>query len=117
MIDAFLSSILVVSEDLNMDTGTYILFTGISIALLVVFSLFLMRRIKKDLSVAKHSGSDKGLMSLDRFKSVVENLCRQNTKKLKYALFRVDIRHVDEIKKCLAMTKWKQFMLKWFLLL
>lgn len=102
MIDAFLSSILVVSEDLNMDTGTYILFTGISIALLVVFSLFLMRRIKKDLSVARHSGSDKGLMSLDRFKSVVENLCRQNTKKLKYALFRVDIRHVDEIKKMLG---------------
>ena len=102
MIDAFLSSILVVSEDLNMDSGTYILFTGISIALLVVFSLFLMRRIKKDLSVARHSGSDKGLMSLDRFKSVVENLCRQNTKKLKYALFRVDIRHVDEIKKMLG---------------
>lgn len=102
MTKSFFSNILVVSGDLPFDGGTYILFTAVMLALLIILSIFLVFRIRKDLSVAKHSGADKGLMSLDRFKSVVENLCRQNTKKLKYALFRVDIRHIDDIKKVLG---------------
>lgn len=102
MIDAFLSNLLVVREDLPFDDGTYILFTFVAIGILIILSLLLIFKIKKDLSIAKHSGSDKGLMSLDRFLAVVENLCRQNTKKLKYALFRLDIRHFDDIKKMLG---------------
>ncbi len=62
----------------------------------------LVFRIKKGLKEAKQYGNDKGLMSFDRFKVVVDNLCKQNTKKLKYALFRVDIRHIDDIKKAIG---------------
>lgn len=87
---------------LPFDNTTYIFFSILAIALLIGFSVLLFFRVKKDLSVSKHSVAEKGLLSFDKFKVVVDNLCRQHTKKLKYGLFRVDIRHVDDIKNAIG---------------
>lgn len=81
------------------DAGTYIFFTILALLALVGLSVLFVFRIKKDFILSKHSGADKGFMSVDKFKTVVETLCRQNSKKLKYAIFRIDIRHLDDIKK------------------
>lgn len=95
----FLVNMLADGEGLPFDNKTYIFFSILAIVLLVGLSVLLFFRIKKDLSVSRHSISEKGLMSIDKFKTVVDNLCRQHTKKLKYGIFRIDIRHVDDIKK------------------
>lgn len=82
-----------------LDTGTYIFFTILAFLVMIGLSVLFVFKIRKDLIISKHSGSEKGLMSVDRFKTVVETLCRQNSKKLKYAIFRIDIRHLDDVKK------------------
>ena len=83
MIKEFLFKMLASGEGLPFDNGTYIFFTILAIAILAGLSVLLVFRIKKGLKEAKQYGTDKGLMSFDRFKVVVNNLCKQNTKKLK----------------------------------
>lgn len=102
MIKTFLFSMLASGEGLPFDNGTYIFFTILAIVVLAGLSVLFVFRIKKGLQESKQYGTDKGLMSFDRFKVVVNNLCKQNTKKLKYALFRVDLRHIDDIKKAIG---------------
>lgn len=107
MIKNNLKMFLTTESDLNLDTGAYIIFTLLCIVVLVLLTLFLIFRVKKDYYMAKYLGYDKGLMTIDRFKVATDKIAKLKTKSLKYAIFQVDIRKFDELKKSIGEEQLK----------
>lgn len=102
MLGTFLSNFLAVGEDLPFDSPTTVFFTIVVVIMMIGLSVLLVFRIRKDLINSRNSSAEKGMLPFNKFKMYVDSLCKQKTKKLKYALFRVDIRHLNSIKKAIG---------------
>lgn len=102
-----LKMLLADSGDLNLNTSAYIIFTILGIVVLVLLTLFLFFRVKKDYYIAKYIGYDKGLMNIERFKIVSDKFAKLKTKNLKYAMFQVDIRKYNSIKNSVGEEQFK----------
>ncbi len=93
--------------DLNLDSSAYIIFTILGIIVLILLTIFLIFRVRKDYYIAKYLGYDKGLMPLERFKVVADKIAKLKTKSLKYGIFQVDIRKYDELKNNIGEEQLK----------
>ncbi len=93
--------------ELDLDTSAYIIFTILGIIVLILLTVFLVFRVKKDYYIAKYLGYDKGLMPLDRFKVVANKIGKLKTKNLKYGMFQIDIRKYEELKNTLGEEQLK----------
>ena len=103
-----LLKMLLASEgDLNLNKGAYIIFTFIGIVVLILLTILLFFRVKKDYYMAKYIGYDKGLMNIERFKIVADKLAKLKTKSLKYGIFQVDIRKFNSIKNSVGEEQFK----------
>lgn len=107
MVNNWKSILLISGGDLNLDTGAYIIFTIIGIAVLIFLNVLLIIRVKKDYYMAKYIGYDKGLMPIERFKIVADRIGKLKTKTLKYGIFRIDIRKYDNIKNAIGEEQIK----------
>ena len=108
MINNYLKMLLTVDTgDINLNTGAYIIFTILGIVVLILLTIFLFFRVKKDYYIAKYIGYDKGLMTIERFKIAAEKLAKLKTKSLKYGIFQVDIRKYNTIKNSVGEEQFK----------
>ena len=102
-----LNYLLYADGELNLDSSAYVIFTILGIIVLILLTIFLIFRVKKDYYIAKYLGYDRGLMPLERFKVVADKLGKLKTKNLKYGIFQVDIRKYENLKNTVGEEQLK----------